>query len=332
VIARRAVFADPRVTTLLARFVCAADEVGRLQRGKDPEGLLFQKVAEQGHYAGRTVPTSTRQGLYATTAGGTLLASINHNDPARVAAMLEQALAAWDKLPAEQRAPADGWDGTSGRQRLEARYPEGGLALRVLSRDLPREEGQAAARAGDWRAKAWNLDYAWFRREEARALLPPGELVAGTQHEVPRALVDRLVRLHLLDNVRGQTYPAKPEALEKARLTAHVSGTGSFGVFVHFEGEARWSESGSWRVAGLGEPVEARRGVEVRITGGAHWDPKTARFDRFDLLAHGTRWGATQYNARHDDLGPAPIAWLFELAPDTPSSRVAPASIWHYGW
>jgi hypothetical protein len=326
VVARRAVFADPRVTALLERFVTAADEVGRLQRGKDPESLLFQRVAEQGHYAGRTVPTSTRQGLYATTADGHLLASINHNDPARVAGMLEKALAAWDALPPERRGAEGAWDGRSDRRRLEAHRPEGGLVLRVTSRDLPRESGRAT---DGWRARAWNLDYAWFRPEEARGFVPPDPTV-GARHEVPAPLVDRLVRLHLLDNVRGQTYPAPPERLDRARLTVTVLEADATGATLALEGEGRWSETGRWRIAGQGEPVEASRGVEARFVGEARWDAAAERFERFDLAADGVRWGATQYNGRHDDLEAAPLGWLLERAGD--EERVAPASFWQYGW
>ena len=80
-IARQSVWTDPEVKELAAKFIPAADEVGRLQSGRDAECQLFQKIAEQGHYAGRTRPSFTRQGTYATTADGTFLASWNKNDP-----------------------------------------------------------------------------------------------------------------------------------------------------------------------------------------------------------------------------------------------------------
>ena len=74
---------------LARRFIPAADEVGRLQSGKDEECQLFQKIAEQGHYAGRTKPSRTRQGTYAITPDGTLLISWNTNDPRVVACRSE---------------------------------------------------------------------------------------------------------------------------------------------------------------------------------------------------------------------------------------------------
>jgi hypothetical protein len=327
VIARRAVFTDAKVRDLLTRFVPAADEVGRLQRGKDPECLLFQQIAEQGHYGGRTQPTNTRQGLYAATVDGRLLASINHNDPTRVAAMLKQALAAWEALPRAERVPA-GWDGASERRRLEARYPSDGLALRLTSRDLPRTTG---APPRDWRAHAWNLDSVWFTAAEARSLLP-AEPVAGATHTVTGAALDRLTRIALVDNVRGQTYPAPKAAVERATLTSRVTSIAAGRVTLALEGTARWVQRGTWSVGGRGAPSAIERGFDGRLLGRATYDTGTQRFVAFELLAVGTRWGGTQYNARHDDLEPAPIGYLFELAGDAPHERVAPAAIWEYGW
>jgi len=331
VTARRAVFPDAKVRALLQRFVPAADEVGRLQRGKDPESLLFQKVAEQGHYAGRSVPTSTRQGLYATTADGRMLASINHNDPARVAAMLEKALAAWDALTEAERATQAGWDGTTDRQRLEGRYPQDGLVLRVTTRDLERPGAAGAAPRDDWRSKAWNLDYLWFRSEEAATFVPEKRALGATRTLAPAAL-DRLTRVQLVDNVRGQTYPAPKESLERARLTTTVASVKGTRVTLALEGEARWEQSGSWSIGDNGAATATKRGFEGRLLGSATWDTKTNRFVAFELLAVGTRWGATQYNGRHDDLAPQPIGYLFELASDAPHEHVAPAGFWEYGW
>ena len=79
--------------TLLEKFVTVADEVGRLQRGKDTECSLFQGFCEQGHYGGRKEPTNTRQGVYAVAPSGRFLASINTQSPERMADMLRTALA-----------------------------------------------------------------------------------------------------------------------------------------------------------------------------------------------------------------------------------------------
>ena len=68
---RRSVWSDPRIQSLARKFVLAADEVYRLQTGKDRECRWFQAMVQQKR------PGGTRQGIYVATAGGRLLASIN---------------------------------------------------------------------------------------------------------------------------------------------------------------------------------------------------------------------------------------------------------------
>jgi hypothetical protein len=136
------------VVKLASELVPATDEVYRLQTGSDPECALFQKVAEQGHYGGR--PGGSRQGTYVATPSGVLLASINSNDPGRIAAMLRRALARWEKLPRGDRLLAKDPNGQSASlRRAERFYPKDGLVLQVHTRDLPRESPGEG-----WRGKA----------------------------------------------------------------------------------------------------------------------------------------------------------------------------------
>jgi hypothetical protein len=315
---------------LVAKFIPAADEVGRLQSGDDAECRLFQKVAEQGHYAGRTRPSSTRQGTYATTADGLLLTSWNNNNPRVVAGKLREALQKWERLKAEGRTP-------SGDVRLDAArldrsdrfYPEGGLVLRVNTRDLPRETPQEGLLAD-----AWNQDFAWFTREEARRFLPERS-EPGQTHEVPRALVERLARFHLLDNVRGQTSPFPARAVREASLTSRVTEVDGDVVVLCLEGRTRAEQEGRGRPAAIRDmdlPGPQERGLETRMLGFARFDLREGRFVGFEVVAVGTRWGGTQYNGRGDDPGPAPFGVVLSLAGDAHSDHVAPEHFWGYGW
>ena len=63
---------------LAQRFVPAADETWRLQRGDDDECRFFQSFADQAHYRGAG---GSRQGIYVVTPAGELLASGNILDP-----------------------------------------------------------------------------------------------------------------------------------------------------------------------------------------------------------------------------------------------------------
>jgi hypothetical protein len=324
VIARRSVWTDATVQGLLAEFVTVADEVGRLQRGKDAECSLFQGFCEQGHYGGRTQPTNTRQGIYAVAPSGKFLASINTQSPERMADMLRTALARWKELPpADRRLDEEHVKKMQKTQRFEQRYPEDGLVLAEYLRDLG-----AKVEGGDWRTNSWNEDQAWFTRAEAAAMVPASTSV-GAQVDVPRRLVERLARLHLIDSVRGQTPSYGRPAVVDAELRSEVLEVDGQRVRLRLAGKTHVQQKGKWVIADRGEPTEHERGVRTDLRGRAVWNTASGRFESFELLAIGERWGATQYNGRPADLAPTPIGFAFVLAAkDHP--RVAPAFWWDY--
>lgn len=313
---------------LAARFVPVADEVGRLQRGKDAECRLFQEFAEQGHYAGRTQPSNTRQGIYAVTPGGRFLASVNTTRANAMVRMLEQALARWQELlPEERGLSAERARDIAAIRRWEDSYPEDGLVLRVHSRDLP--DAKPTRR---WHRDASNRDYAWFREGEARQLFA-AEVKVGAEHQVPRPLVERIVRFHLVDNVRGQTSAVRKEHLRRAELASEVTAVDGARVTIELRGRSRSDHKGRWPVRNFRDrdrPPEVEIGVETALLGRAVYDLDAQRFTTFEMVALGTRWGGTQFNSRGEDLEPSPIGFSLTLADG--SERVAPAFIWSYGW
>ncbi len=307
----------------------AADEVWSLQHRKDPEGELFQKIAEQGHYRGRTVPTDTRQGTYATAPSGVLLASINTNQPQFMADMLRKALVKWRELPEDQRWLAGETPADAPKGRPEAFYPADGLVLRETVRDLPRDLA-----ANDRWAKAWNKDFLWYRKGEARQFLPE-KLAPGESVEVPKALVLRLATCNLLDTVRGQSSRWVPQDIGELSLKSRVVSVKGSVAEVRFDGLAKASREGRWPIAGDRDsalPAEQKRGYDLVLGGVATFDSAVGKFTKFSLVAAGSRWGATQYNGRRDDLGPAPIGYLFELASDSAHDKVPPSEFGAYGW
>ena len=328
-IARQSVWIDPEVKELAAKFIPAADEVGRLQSGRDAECQLFRKIAEQGHYAGRTQPSRTRQGTYVTTADGTLLASWNKNDPRFVARRLREALENWDRLKAEGRKFL-GEEPLAIAQlnRADRFFPDGGLILKVNTRDLPRDPPQQ----GRW-ADAWNQDFAWFTKDEAGQFLA-GEIEPDRTCKVPRTLVERLARFHFLDNVRGQTPPFPASAIEGATLTSCVTAVDGDVVSLRLEGRTKAVQQGDWSIHGcidMNRPSSQERGLDTKLLGSARFDRKQGRFAGFEVVAVGTRWGGTRYNCRSDDLAPAPFGAVLSLAGESRAERVAPEHFRHYG-
>jgi hypothetical protein len=72
--------------------------------------------------------------------------------------------------------------------------------------------------------------------------------------------------------------------------------------------------------------------MNLKLLGKATFDLAKKRFTAFELVAAGLRKGGTQYNGRPDDLGEHAIGFVFQLAGDSPSDRVAPAFVWAYRW
>ncbi len=304
--------------------------MNRLQKGKDPECLFAQKIFEQGHYAGRTRPTDTRQGTYATAPSGVMLASVNTNDPKQMAAMLRRAISKWNGMTSEERMlPQDPGQLKTAVNRPENRYPEDGLVLRVFSRDLPRDDAPA-----DWRKNAWNQDFAWFKKDEARAFLPE-RIAKGMKAEVPAPLVHRLARLNFVDNVRGQTSPFGEKDVQTAALFTEVLSLANGVANVRITGETRTERIGNWSIAGfkdMNAPSAQKSSINLKLFGTAKYKSAEGRFISFEMVALGTRIGATQYNGRQDDLGPAPIGYFITQTGATAADRVAPSNFWAYGW
>lgn len=257
------------------------------------------------------------QGQYAVTPSGELLASAASADPKDVAAMMRQGLAKWATMSKEQRllrqspdpAAAERW------RKWDRLYPADGLVLRAVCRDLPREDVPAHLRG------AWNQDFAWFRKAEARSFLP-AELRIDTRCDVPRPLVERLARFHLTDFVRALNYAWFPaEAVERARLITTITAVDGDRVGVRFQGETRCAT-----------PDPDGRGYEARLLGKATYDRKAERFTAFELVAVGTRWGQGNCNLRHDDPGPAPMGVVLTLAGHSPADRIPPAHVGRYRW
>lgn len=322
---------DERVLEQLQHFVPCADEVWRLQNRDEPDCKHFQSFCDDGRRLNGEGDTVTRQGTYCVTPSGVLLGSANTRDPRRMAELLRTSLEKWKTLSREERLlPFD--PATIVIERPEDRYPVDGLVLRVVSRDLPRDP--ETRDPADWRTHAWNFDHAWFSRAEVERLVPR-EFAVGATYELDAALTKRLVRLHLVDNVRGQTAGYADRAVKEARLSGTISAVDGNTVTIAITGRASQSDQRTDTDDRTGDNAasdEPQRGVAVELLGSAVFDTESRRFTAFDLVAVGTRFGTTRFNQRHDDRAAAPIGFHLHLAVDHPTARVAPAEFWEYGW
>jgi hypothetical protein len=311
---RASVWSDPRVIELSHQFVSCTDEVWRLQRGTDPECVVFQEMANHGHYGGQE--GGTRQGVYVCAPQGGFLDSLNSNDADKVLVMMKASLEKWRQLPiAEQQffdeAPV------KPQHRWEASYPEDGLVLNVFTRDLP-----ASGNHADIPASRWNQDRTWFSAAEAKGWIP-SDLMVGSKQNLPTPLLHRLVKRHLVDTVNGQTTSfQKNEISPDTKIIVSIEGLDADSVKISFRGNT-YAQSN--RVS----DSTSVHGVWTKVLGHAVFNRNQSKFTEFKLVAVGKRWGKTTFNGRRQSPTKSDLGFVVELAgPNEP--RIPPAFVSSY--
>jgi hypothetical protein len=286
------------------------------RRRNDDEGTFFRKVADQGPRKG--AGGSTRQGIYCLTASGKLLAYRNHQDPKVMLQVLRDALARWQKLPADERKPGAVKVADAGK--VDARYartpPEGGLVLDVFTRILDKKaDGYVRGECGTPGGEKAARDHLWLTRAEWQGLIP-AEPKQGQRFAMPEAIAQRILRFHLMDNTRGEPPYWKPDEVRKHALTWTVTEVSA--------GTLRLTLQGSALLATRTEVQRAERGFDVALRGVLECDRKRKVVTRFDMVAVGDHWGEGTYTRRARP-GRKPLGVAFALSPGKdPADRVPP--------
>jgi hypothetical protein len=133
-----------------------------------------------------------------------------------------------------------------------------------------------------------------------------------------------LARFHLRDIVRGEPFAWPEEAVRSAELSSEIVGIEGAEVRLALRGAVRLECELSWVRPEDGEERRYPTGYDCSLYGEATWNEGRGAFSAFDFVAAGSRWGASQYNNRADDLGPAPLGIAFGLAGTTPADRTPP--------
>jgi hypothetical protein len=325
------------LSTLLIPTADAIERPGKsLEDGTNFESRLVQKIKKQ------TNDLATYQGIFVATPSGLLLAGSHEDihDVRKAEKLIRRGLEKWGKLSPAERLMSKEVFATAladlAAEEGASRYPRDGLVLSVICRDLPRGPKPSTSPSRN----AYNQDFAWFHKEEARAFLPEKPSKGATQ-QVPRDLVERLARFHFVDLVRGHTVSFPHKAVEVAELTAEVIDVQGDLVSLGYKGRTRTSEvhdgvhiEGKWNAKGPGIPEPQTRGVDARLEGRAVYDLKARKFVSFELVAVSERWGGNAYNGRLDerDFGPAPMGIVLTLAGDSAAEHVPPMYFRSYGW
>jgi hypothetical protein len=287
------------------------------RRRQDDEGEFFRRVSNQSPR--KNAGTSTRQGIYAFTADGQLLAFRNHRDPAVMRQVLQQALLEWRKLPLQKRQPGAIKVGEPGKvdKTYDRKPPKGGLIVNVYTRILDKGEngelkpGTCEYTGGDRAAR----DHLWLTEAEWKSLIS-AKAKKGDTFRLPARLAYRIGRFHLVDNTRGEPPQWSPKEVRKANVKLTVTDVGADRVKLRLEGD--------YLLTTDADPAKADRGYDVRLRGEIHYYTGKKQIDRFDVVAVGDHWGQGPFT-RGARPGRTPLGIAFELARgDSPADQVAP--------
>jgi hypothetical protein len=311
-------FADPGVIKVVREhFVAVAADDWYARRRQDPEGEFFRGVANQGPRKGEG--GSTRQGIYLCTAGGRLLGYRNNRSPELMRSLLVQGLREWQRLPAAERQP--GAIDVAPLAKVDPHFtrsaPAGSLILNVYTRILDHDADQQLCRgtcskAGGDRAAR---DHLWIPEAEWKALIPSGAK-AGDVLPVPKKLLLRVIRFHLMDNTRGEPPIWKRDEVRAGSMTVTVETVSAKEIKLRLDGTAL--------LATAKDPKEASRGFDARLLGYIEYNVANKMIRSFDLIAVGDHWGEGTFT-RGARPGRTPLGVAFRLTTGKAASdRVPP--------
>lgn len=293
---------------------------------EDAEGDFMRKIAEQGHYAGRTKPTSTRQGLYVAMPDGQLLASVNSTRAVQVLGMMRKAIAKYKFSFNEKIDEVDLQ--LNPDRNFNIPFPEGGMILRVTCRDLPRKHDP------DFDTWLHNFDYAWLTATEVQSLLPPNRQSSqsGKVYEIPSKTIVRFARNHLIDHVKGEAPGWNSGSVKQAVAAARVTSQTDQEIEIELKGRVKCVQTPDGRINEYsGQINNTEQGVDLKLMGWLTWNISDKTFTKFNCVAYGNRWGTSTYNMRHQDREKNPIGFAIERLPAQPENLIEPKFLpYHY--
>ena len=276
-------------------------------------------MANNGHY--RKIGGS-RQGIYVCTPSGILLSSINSLDPDKVLENINEGLDKWNNLSLKDKQIPEGII-PKARHRWEDSYPKYGMVLKSTKIDLLSDPPFQSNRSD-----RWNIDHIWFNKDETRFWLPENPK-KGDLYVLPDIIINRLFCFHFVDNVRGQTLPFAPQEIKEANIKVEVQNRNENLVEIKIEGNSSAVAKGPWLLGNNDwtPDYELDHSLETNILGHATYDLDLHIFTQFEMVAIGNRIGRTENNGRKNSPESSYIGFLFNLAGDSYTDKIAPAFV-----
>lgn len=242
-------------------------ELQRLYRSEYDVADWFEKMSDQTKFA---VQGETRQGMYIAGADGTAYGWKNTPGISDTLRFMDRGLKEFERKPPGKIEIA--------QKEIDqpfAKAPKPFTSvIAVYSRVRPVPEGS------DNRNHNLGRDYFWIARDEVR------EMLAAQTPELPQALIARMVRYVLVDNIRGEPAYWEPKEIQRADFSLKRVESDDGHHSFRFRGEVDCHTF--WLT----------RGIKGVIEGEFVLDEVTGMVNRFRAYSKCSAWGTSEWAAR----------------------------------
>ncbi|GAC1449604.1 MAG: hypothetical protein NVSMB9_33560 [Isosphaeraceae bacterium] len=319
---RASTFSDPRIIAILQRdYIPVAINVAHLvpeesrQRNWGESSRFVESMVRKSGL--RTTQKGDAQGYYALSAAGDFYGGINTHDLDEVLALLEGAR---DRFAARPPRPISLTETELGP---EAPVPAGASVLRVFSRIDPLPEKTPRKRLN----QSVGRDHLWVLKSEMDRIVSS---LSGAEEDAdaPETLSNRLVRFHLIDNVRGEPDLWHPEHVQRRSFrVSRVAGTPTT-LTVALTGSFSLKMPRGPRAEG-GRDV-AEMGLEGTLQGLLEIEKNRDTLKTARIFVSAEAWGESTFT-RGAPPGKFPLKFAMVLAEDPLSRQIAPQGLMSVG-
>lgn len=284
---------DRLLERLRTEFIPVTANTQELQWRRSPAQAFYLALVKRTQAEARSEMLSKQlsdsldpQGMYILGPDGTPYGFTNDHDPDDILRFMDRGLRGYRTRPPKQAVISDADIAAPFAQAL----PAGGAAVRVYSRIRPLP------------SKVWGLnrgvgrDYLWLYPEELAALVAGSGGAAparpGAAATLPAALLGRLLRFHLVDDVRGTPDMWGVNEVQRARFTAQVLRQEGAARTLSFQGDFAMRGQRRSAVGARARVVQSHRG---QLRGEITLDITSNRLLRFRAFSEGRAAGEGTY-------------------------------------
>ncbi|HEY9790416.1 MAG TPA: hypothetical protein V6D22_08455 [Candidatus Obscuribacterales bacterium] len=295
-------------------FVVVAGDCKELQNGHSSARDWFMNIVMHANNPDLTAQLGrlpggggdTAQGFYIIGADGTYYGWDNSHYLPNVIKFIDKGLSDFHKRPPAHIEIAD----SQLSERFSASPDATTSVVRVFNRISPLPDGC------DELNKSVGRDHLWIYADEVQQLLAASN--SSAQFPLPKTLVGRLVRFHLIDNVRGEPDQWQPSDIKQADFSANLITTTAHAKRFHFA--AKYGQ----------EAADHQRGQTGQLEGTFDVLTDTGKVANFRAYGKAVAWGRSTWTPG-EPKGKFALVTAMVSADDPTSQVVPPQFYWGNG-